>query len=305
MTNSSRFFVSEPLEIRGEDSLYSLQTPPTSRATDLSTFRFFASLSSFVDNSTLSTECVSTSPTTDLCSKGKDEGYIYGGDIAVQRVPNYRQLVAGCQVEVLDVEFEYFDGTYTIVKDGAKAADNSTSLALNSVLYTRDARLNALGVALSTLASSGSSSAEVVRAFEEGVGKIMLSMGHNAFEPSSVLSLIWSVHVPATILPTAALALFIVILVLFAVLAIALGVLAIIGINKGLWEEKRRVDAALKRANQTTPQPQLQPQPPSLSYLRPQSQLAPDSCPPGLPLPRTLSPLGSSIREKDNAEHCA
>ncbi|KAG8798680.1 hypothetical protein FRC17_007354, partial [Serendipita sp. 399] len=274
-------------------------TPPANRATDLSTFRFFASLSSFVDNATLATECTSTSSSTGLCSRGKDEGYIYGGDIAVQRVPNYRSLVTGCKIEVLDVEFEYLDGTYTIVKDSVKAADNSTSLALSSVLYTRDARLTALGVALSTLASSGSSSSDVTRALEEGVGKIMLAMGHTAFEPASVLNLIWSVHAPATVLPTAAVMLFIVILVLFAVLAIALGVLAILGINKGLWDEKRRADA-LKRSNQTTPQPISQL--PPLSYLQPPSEPACDTRPPGLPVPRALSPLGSSIREKDGLD---
>ncbi|KIM21478.1 hypothetical protein M408DRAFT_29547 [Serendipita vermifera MAFF 305830] len=241
MTNGTNFFLSEPLELRNDSALYSLQAPPSYLATDLSTFRFFTSLASYVDPSTLQNVCTQWSA-TGVCVKGSDDGYVYSSQTPIEPTPFYRKLITACTVSIVNVEYEHFDGKYTIRQETAQPADNSTALALSSVLYTTDARTTAIGVTLAGLATSNANSSLVASTMETSVSRMMLAMGHAAFEATPAFDVVFTVNVPITILPTPLIIAFVTFLVLFALLTIALAVLALITINKSLWMQRKRVE---------------------------------------------------------------
>ena len=249
MTNRTSFFLSEPLEIRNDPALYSLQAMPSYLATGQNSFRFISSLSSYVDPSTLQTVCTQWSA-SGVCTKGNDDGYVYSSQTPITPTPFYRKLITGCTVSIMDVEYEHFNGNYTIRQDTAKLSNNATALALSSVLYTTDARTTAVGVAIAALATSNANSSTVASTMETSVSRMMLAMGHAAFEATPALDVVFTINIPITILPTPLVAAFVAFLVLFSLLTIALAVLALITINKSLWMQRRMVE---KVAGTTAP----------------------------------------------------
>lgn len=250
--NTTGLFISEPLEARNEDSLYARQAIPSqSGVARDGGFRFFASLTSYVDPSVLATDCTRTSSTTGLCNQGRDEGFVYAGDNTRAWVGSYRQVIMGCSVQMLNVEYDYFNGEYTVHNSTVSQANSTVTYALSSVLYTSDARVTALGAALGLMAAGKTaSSAGVVSALEAGVARVMLAMGHSAFVPSSITGLRKMLSLPATIMPAPLIAGFIALLVIFAILVIAVAAFAVLHINRGLWTEKKRIEKALQKAGE-------------------------------------------------------
>ncbi|KAG8801455.1 hypothetical protein FRC17_006653 [Serendipita sp. 399] len=219
--------ISEPLERRNESEMLDFQIPPNDPPTGHNPFRVIFQSFTYVDEKMLRDVCAERSP-SGACIRGKDEGYMYSGDSPKDPAPHYRFSLVGCTISVVEVDYSYLNGTYTVDHTTLRMANNATTWAISSVLYATDAPIASIEHPTFAFASSGGESSALANLIGEKASHLLLSMSHSAFETTSVLAARSVQHQLATVLPTSTLVTFFAFILGFAGFVVVLAIMALI-----------------------------------------------------------------------------
>ncbi|KAG8861549.1 hypothetical protein FRB91_006257 [Serendipita sp. 411] len=223
--NQTQLTISEPLELRGEPEVVEGQVVPNDPSVGHNPFRIMMTSSTYIEQKILEEVCAETSP-SGSCIRGKDTGYLYSGAVFDYPSPRYRLSLIGCSVSVVEIDYSYLNGTYTVDHSTARLADNATTWAISSVLYSEDTPLPYMDNSVFNFASSGGESSGLATLIEQKLSRLLLAMSHSAFEPTPILSLSSALQLLATVLPTPTLITFFVFILCFATFVVVLAATA-------------------------------------------------------------------------------
>ncbi|KAG8812402.1 hypothetical protein FRC17_002039 [Serendipita sp. 399] len=224
--NASSMRISEPLERRNESEMLDFQIPPNDPPTGHNPFRVIFQSFTYVDEKMLRDVCAERSP-SGACIRGKDEGYMYSGDSPKDPAPHYRFSLVGCTISVVEVDYSYLNGTYTVDHTTMRMANNATTWAISSVLYATDAPIASIEHPAFAFASSGGESSALANLIGEKASHLLLSMSHSAFETTPVLAARSVQHQLTTVLPTSTLVTFFAFILGFASFVVVLAIMAL------------------------------------------------------------------------------
>lgn len=211
-----------PMEMRRDPQVNDGDIPSEIVMTDKNPFRFLSKLSSYIDPDIASSACAEYSSSTGRCIRGTDEAFLYSGSITNNPTPDFRLLPLGCSVTIINAHYTYLNGTYRIDPSTISLSDSSTTLAISSVLYTRDAPTEFIFDAAINLAQIGESSEVVLAKVEENTSRLLASMALEAFDTIPITQQSRVNYVAATVLPTPLLLAFFGLLIMHAVLIVIL-----------------------------------------------------------------------------------
>ncbi|PVF91843.1 hypothetical protein CPB86DRAFT_270631 [Serendipita vermifera] len=217
-SNLSTFTLGEPLEMRNEPEVADEYIVAGLFATDQNPFRFFSTLTLYIDPSSAVNSCAEYSTSTGRCIRGTDDAFLYSGHIINDPTPLFRLLPLGCSVNIINAEYTYVNGSYSIDPSTVAQSDNSTTLAVSSVFYTNDAPLSFVFDTTADISMEGESSEVVISKFEESVSQLLASMAQGAFDPIPITQQSRVTFVAATVLPTPLIVAFFGLLIAHAIL---------------------------------------------------------------------------------------
>jgi hypothetical protein len=220
--NQSLYTFTEPLEMRNQSQVNDDTRGSELSLTDQNPFRIFSTLTLYIDPEGSESACAEYSPLTGRCIRGTDEAFLYSGRITDSPTPNFRLLPLGCSVTIINAQYIYLNGTYTIEPSTISLSDNSTALSISSVLYTRDAPTSTIFDTAINLSQAGESSEVVLANFEGKVSLFLASMAQSAFDTVPITQQSRVKLVAATVLPMPLIVTFFGLLIAYAMLVVIL-----------------------------------------------------------------------------------